>query len=190
MVLEFILANWQWILLGFMILEKIVKITPCKWDDLLVDGLKEVFTRVRTNRSLEMVAIILLPIFMLSCATTMPSVCDNVEESILCDLSRKSGIRLEDIGNGIIIANAVLISQGTYSKEDALGVMETVRLLLDKSARYHLFKKAIEDLVHDFPGLLEVSYSYLEVLDLDSRISPADRLILEQWLDRRIESLR
>ena len=38
--MDFILANWEWFLLGFMILEKIVKLTPAKWDDILVDGIK------------------------------------------------------------------------------------------------------------------------------------------------------
>lgn len=43
--MEFFLSNWEYFLLGFMIAEKIVKITPCKWDDILFDGLKEVFTQ-------------------------------------------------------------------------------------------------------------------------------------------------
>ena len=40
--MDWLTANWQYVLLGFMILEKVVKITPCKWDDVLVDGLKTI----------------------------------------------------------------------------------------------------------------------------------------------------
>ena len=42
--MDFILSNWEYFLLGFMIAEKIVKVTPFKWDDILIDGLKQVFT--------------------------------------------------------------------------------------------------------------------------------------------------
>ena len=42
---QWLLHNWQWILLGFMILEKIVKLTPAKWDDILVDGIKSILMK-------------------------------------------------------------------------------------------------------------------------------------------------
>ena len=42
---EFMINNWQYFLLGFMVAEKIVKLTPFKWDDILVDGVKEIFTK-------------------------------------------------------------------------------------------------------------------------------------------------
>jgi hypothetical protein len=43
--MSFVLANWEYFLLGFMVLEKIVKITPFKWDDIIVDGIKEIFLK-------------------------------------------------------------------------------------------------------------------------------------------------
>lgn len=43
--MTWIITNWEYMLLGFFVLEKIVKITPCKWDDLLVDGIKEGFMK-------------------------------------------------------------------------------------------------------------------------------------------------
>ena len=44
--MNYIITHWEYFLLGFMIVEKLVKITPFKWDDILVDGLKEVFSRI------------------------------------------------------------------------------------------------------------------------------------------------
>lgn len=38
--MEWLFTNWEYVLLGFFVAEKIVKITPVKWDDLLVDGFK------------------------------------------------------------------------------------------------------------------------------------------------------
>jgi len=31
-------------LVAFGILEKIVKLSPCKWDDIVIDGIKSIFT--------------------------------------------------------------------------------------------------------------------------------------------------
>lgn len=49
--MEFILDNWEYFLLGFMILEKIVKITPVKWDDILVDGVKDILFKIKKEGS-------------------------------------------------------------------------------------------------------------------------------------------
>ena len=38
-MMDFVIQHWEWFLLAFVIAEKIVKITPCKWDDILVDGI-------------------------------------------------------------------------------------------------------------------------------------------------------
>ena len=40
-IFDFITANKFWILLGFTALEKIVKISPAKWDDVLFDMIVE-----------------------------------------------------------------------------------------------------------------------------------------------------
>jgi len=34
---DWIVANWEWVLLGFMVCEKLVKISPTKADDILLD---------------------------------------------------------------------------------------------------------------------------------------------------------
>jgi len=44
--MEWLNANWEWVLLGFMVLEKIVKLSPTDKDDILLDviwqGLKKI----------------------------------------------------------------------------------------------------------------------------------------------------
>jgi len=35
---EWVLANWEWIMLGFYTLEKIVKLSPTKQDDIIFDA--------------------------------------------------------------------------------------------------------------------------------------------------------
>ncbi len=38
--------NWQWVLLFFYVAEKIVKVTPAVWDDILVDGIRALATSI------------------------------------------------------------------------------------------------------------------------------------------------
>mgnify|MGYP003656632261 FL=1 len=35
--MEWLTLNWEWVLLGFMVLEKIVKMSPSDKDDILLD---------------------------------------------------------------------------------------------------------------------------------------------------------
>ena len=45
---EFITNNWEMILLAFMILEKVIKLSPTKADDILLDMvLKPIFNRIK-----------------------------------------------------------------------------------------------------------------------------------------------
>jgi hypothetical protein len=51
--MEFIIQNWEWFLFGFMVTEKIVKITPVKWDDIIVDGIKEAAGKIAARKGLK-----------------------------------------------------------------------------------------------------------------------------------------
>ena len=51
-VMEFLLANWEYCMVAFYSLEKIVKITPVKWDDILVDGLKTMVTGFKAQKTI------------------------------------------------------------------------------------------------------------------------------------------
>ena len=35
--MDWIISNWEWMLLGFMVAEKMVKMSPTKYDDILLD---------------------------------------------------------------------------------------------------------------------------------------------------------
>lgn len=53
--MEFLIANWEYFMVGFYALEKVVKITPVKWDDILVDGLKTVVTGFKAKDTINKV---------------------------------------------------------------------------------------------------------------------------------------
>tara|TARA_Y100000593_G_C4162546_1_gene262781 strand:- start:141 stop:299 length:159 start_codon:yes stop_codon:yes gene_type:complete len=44
---EWIITNWEYILIGFYALEKIVKLSPTKYDDILFDAvIKPIFDKL------------------------------------------------------------------------------------------------------------------------------------------------
>jgi len=44
--MEWLTLNWEWVLLGFMILEKIVKMSPSDKDDILLDVVFQGLTKI------------------------------------------------------------------------------------------------------------------------------------------------
>ena len=46
-MLELLVKYWEYILIGFMIVEKLVKISSAKWDDIVVDGIKSILTKLK-----------------------------------------------------------------------------------------------------------------------------------------------
>ena len=56
-LMEFLTVYWQWIVLGLLVLDKIVAVTPCKWDDLILTGIKGAL-RSMTGRKLAMVMLV------------------------------------------------------------------------------------------------------------------------------------
>ena len=35
--MDFLTNNWEWVLIDFMVLEKLVKLSPTNYDDILLD---------------------------------------------------------------------------------------------------------------------------------------------------------
>ena len=46
-IIQYLTNNWVWFVLGFMVLEKMVKLSPAKWDDILVDGIKDLLKSLK-----------------------------------------------------------------------------------------------------------------------------------------------
>jgi len=52
-MVEFLSENWEWVLLGILVADKIVAATPCKWDDMILTSIKSVFRSVFPGRKLQ-----------------------------------------------------------------------------------------------------------------------------------------
>ena len=137
--------------------------------------------------------ILIALVFILSGCISMgnlPSVCDTATDSLLCDISVKNNVRLEDIGNVLIVTNAIAIGEGVYSQESALIAMKEIRGLLDGPVSYTAFRSGVFTIVDKYPGVLEVASIYFSQLTGNTQtMYPADREILISWLDSRIKTL-
>jgi hypothetical protein len=50
-MVEWLTANWEWVLLAFYVLEKVVKLSPSKKDDIIFDTvLKPMFNMFKLNK--------------------------------------------------------------------------------------------------------------------------------------------
>ena len=44
--MEWLIENYGLVITIFMVAEKLVKISPCEWDDIVVDGIKLIVQRL------------------------------------------------------------------------------------------------------------------------------------------------
>ena len=50
---ELLVGNWEYILLAFMVAEKIVKLTPTKYDDILFDMTKDLVFKIAGKKGVN-----------------------------------------------------------------------------------------------------------------------------------------
>lgn len=128
-----------------------------------------------------------------SCASVskLPSVCDSITTpSEICKLSDQLGVRPEDIGNALIIANAISIGQKLYTREQAAEVLTELLAILDNPVSYAFFKSEVYLRVEEYPGLLEVATSYFSILGASTDIMyRADRFMIKGFLENQIAIL-
>ena len=51
--MDWLSQNWEWVLLGFMILEKLVKMSPSDKDDILLDVVVQGLTKMVKKQESE-----------------------------------------------------------------------------------------------------------------------------------------
>lgn len=145
-----------------------------------------------TRIGLTFILIMTIGIFACTGLETkpQPSVCDSLEKSLLCELAAEQGMRIEDVGAVVQVANSILIGEGVYSKSQALTVMQHFRDILDNPVSYVFFKTEVEKYVSKYPGLLDVTQYYIDRFVDTKMMYRADRDLLIAWLDKQVEILK
>ena len=146
----------------------------------------------KATQCIVMIIVMAIAIITTSCVTpgVQHSVCDDITQpSYLCDMSKAMGVRLEEVGNTFIIANSLAIASGKYTKEDAAREINRLVLILDDPISYMEFRFNVEEVLHEFPGLLEVARAYLDTFVQPDFIFKTDRNIMTSWLRRQLANL-
>jgi hypothetical protein len=119
---------------------------------------------------------------LVSSCITLPvrsSICDNITtQSVLCEISNKYDIRLEDVGMSLVIINAVSIHEELYTSIDAIYVIEKLLESLNGSITYEFFKEKIFYYTNTFPGLLSTTKNILNDFGINNYITDTDKQIL------------
>jgi len=140
----------------------------------------------------RLIFVLIMCFALISCTAfqNLPSVCDDIKDSALCNIADKAGVRLEDIGNAFIVANAISIGQGYYTKDQARIVLSELQDALMNPITWVLFSDMVKEKISQYPGLLEIAEGYFAVLVSDyTQIYDTDRTILVEWLSKQIAIL-
>lgn len=143
------------------------------------------------NFKVQLSVAVLSMFFLLSC-TSMPSVCDKIEdgESKLCDLAAAYNVNLSIVGKGIQVANALAIARGYYTKDQALEVATTMRGLHNGPLTYALWNTNLKMHAEKYPEIFkDIDLSVLDSLMIDTLLTPTDQKIMIDFWDRVIKSL-
>jgi hypothetical protein len=118
------------------------------------------------------------------------SVCTDREfNSYLCDTADGIGVRLETVGNVLIVANAIAIGEGKYTAQEAVSVLEDLRNVVSAGPAYAYIYSKIGKALSDYPGLFAVSMIYLNEFKRPQIMTKVDREMLLFWIDEQIEML-
>jgi len=190
--LSWIVENWVPLgLAAFIFLEKIVKLSPTKWDDLLIDGLRAIF---RKGGAKTVLVVPVLGLLMLSACATVdyvpPEACNctgNLEE---CD-SRILGVVPDANGADLVLqlANLSALEAGAYTKEDALEVISEIEAFLAASETWATLVSYVAaklSYANAAAGMIIFAQSgYLQALNVQEVISPCDIAILNRHLGKQ-----
>jgi len=152
--------------------------------------MKAIVTRRMIRWSLLGVFMFLCLIFGCAHLPGAPSVCDDIKgRSLLCQMSEQSGVALEDIGNAFVIANAVAIGEGLYTKDQALDVMQEFLRFLEAPVSYVFVRNTVKQYTDKYPGLLVVSQMYVDRFISGRIMYKDDQEILKAWLAKQVKTL-
>jgi len=135
------------------------------------------------------VAIIMALLFIALSCQTPTSLCVG-KDSVLCNIEKSTGVSINDIKNGLIVANAVAIGRGLYTAEEAKTVLLNIKSMKN-SMTYLSFRTLLVSTFKDYPGLFYVASQYLSLPSMlsDTLISKDDIVIIDNIIDTQISLL-
>lgn len=134
----------------------------------------------------RLLILIMLAGFLAGCMGQLPSVCDNQTESVLCDVAERYNVRLETVGDILMVVNLRAIKEGVYTKSQARGA------LLSMKEAYHAanftatdLKALILEYVDEYPELILV-VQYVGYFDMPDVLRVKDVEFLDSYIDQQL----
>jgi hypothetical protein len=177
--MEWVIANWQYCLLVLYVVEKIVKITPVKWDDLLIDGIKEAFGMWKKGSGrLKTILVPLLCLPILSCATGPQEIPVGCENSVIVNQIPN----YKEVDFVLKLANVQAIKGDLYTKSQALEVLDEFEAMLNSGVTYANFASLVMQRigwVNESAGVeIFMLSEYVGLFAKPFEIDPCDRDLL------------
>ncbi len=150
---------------------------------------------MKTRKRFLTVGLIAAVVLLLGCSTLDvlapgPSVCESDEgPSLLCVMAEKNGVKLEAVANALIIANAIMIGEGVYSRAQAIEVLSDLLTILERPVSYRYFRLELLNALDKYPGLILVANSYINQFTMPQIMFKRDRGYIQWILRNQIEVL-
>lgn len=128
---------------------------------------------------------------LIGCAGQIPfpDCNDHYNPSKLKEIAARHKVCLQDVGNGLIVANGIAIGIKAYTAQDAISVVDDAIELLNKSVSEIAFASFVGDYLTKFPGLIEVSSIYLDGFDSDKYLDKESKVIIQTYLRERVKPI-
>lgn len=140
--------------------------------------------------ALKLVPLLIAIPIIVGCAGQLPSVCDSKPDSVLCDIANRHGVRLETVGDIILVVNLRVIKQGVYTKHQAADALERMKMA------YHAANFTAADLkalvlkyADDYPELILVM-QYAGYFDAPTVLKSKDIEMLDWYVDQQLTYLK
>ena len=111
------------------------------------------------------------------------SVCSNFSDSFICEIANRNNVDIEEVGNVIRIANAVMITKNKYTAKDALKVLKDIKSMINGVVCYSVVYSEISKLGFKYPELFIVMDIYMKDFKSLNIITPFDQKILNNYID-------
>jgi hypothetical protein len=117
-----------------------------------------------------------------------PSICDDMPpgESVLCDIANRYGVRLETVGDVLLVLNLQLIKEDLYKAKEARRFFDDVRKHLDGPITAQDLKTLALYHISESPALL-IASSYIAYLNVPQLLTAQDVAMLQWWIDYNLQ---
>lgn len=133
-----------------------------------------------------LVVLSVVSLFFTSSCRTQESVCDGITDySVLCEIAKNNGLRIETAGDMLMVINSRAIMTGIYSYTEAIAVLTAIRSVSGYQITADQLKSYILQYASDFPELVLV-LPYISHFNGKTPLTEVDAGMICAWVEEQI----